>query len=280
MNGIFLINKQKDWTSFDVCAKLRKKFDTKRVGHSGTLDPFAEGLMIVAMGKATKILSFIEDVSKTYIAELKLGSTTDTLDLTGNVVNEKDVPPLDNETIINSLNKFLGKSKQLPPMYSALKKDGIPLYLLAREGIEIERKLREINVYDIKLISYIHPIIKFEATVSRGTYIRVLANDIAHDLNTEGHLVSLVRSKIGDDDISNAKNVNDITIDDLKPINQVLSFMKTVKVDYNTERDIRNGIPLKYDFDNNLVLFINEKEEALAIYEKRDALYYCKRGLF
>ena len=246
MNGIFLINKQKDWTSFDVCAKLRKKFDTKRVGHSGTLDPFAEGLMIVAMGKATKILSFIEDVSKTYIAELKLGSTTDTLDLTGNVVNEKDVPPLDNETIINSLNKFLGKSKQLPPMYSALKKDGIPLYLLAREGIEIDRKLREINVYDIKLISYNHPIIKFEATVSRGTYIRVLANDIAHDLNTEGHLVSLIRSKIGDDDISNAKNVNEITIDDLKPINQVLSFMKTIQVDYNTERDIRNGIALKY----------------------------------
>ena len=280
MNGIFLINKQKDWTSFDVCAKLRKKFDTKRVGHSGTLDPFAEGLMIVAMGKATKILSFIEDVSKTYIAELKLGSTTDTLDLTGNVVNEKDVPPLDNETIINSLNKFLGQSKQLPPMYSALKKDGIPLYLLAREGIEIERKLREINVYDIKLISYIHPIIKFEATVSRGTYIRVLANDIAHDLNTEGHLVSLIRSKIGDDDISNAKKVNEITIDDLKPINQVLSFMKTIQVDYNTERDIRNGIPLKYDFDDNLLLFVNEKEEALAIYEKRDALYYCKRGLF
>lgn len=280
MNGIFLINKQKDWTSFDVCAKLRKKFDTKRVGHSGTLDPFAEGLMIVAMGKATKILSFIEDVSKTYIAELKLGSTTDTLDLTGNVVNEKDVPPLDNETIINSLNKFLGKSKQLPPMYSALKKDGIPLYLLAREGIEIERKLREINVYDIKLISYNHPIIKFEATVSRGTYIRVLANDIAHDLNTEGHLVSLIRSKIGDDDISNAKNVNEITIDDLKPINQVLSFMKTIQVDYNTERDIRNGIALKYDFDDNLLLFVNEKEEALAIYEKRDALYYCKRGLF
>ena len=280
MNGIFLINKQKDWTSFDVCAKLRKKFDTKRVGHSGTLDPFAEGLMIVAMGKATKILSFIEDVSKTYIAELKLGSTTDTLDLTGNVVNEKDVPPLDNETIINSLNKFLGQSKQLPPMYSALKKDGIPLYLLAREGIEIERKLREINVYDIKLISYNHPIIKFEATVSRGTYIRVLANDIAHDLNTEGHLVSLIRSKIGDDDISNAKKVNEITIDDLKPINQVLSFMKTIQVDYNTERDIRNGIPLKYDFDDNLLLFVNEKEEALAIYEKRDALYYCKRGLF
>ena len=280
MNGIFLINKPKDWTSFDVCAKLRKKFDTKRVGHSGTLDPFAEGLMIVAMGRATKILSFIEDIYKTYVAELKLGESTDTMDLTGSVIRKKDVPELNEEIIINSLNKFLGESMQVPPMFSALKKDGIPLYQLAREGIEEERKKRNIHIYNIRLISYEYPIIKFEATVSRGTYIRVLANDIANDLNTEGHLISLVRTSIGNDKLSDAVSIYDVQEDDITPIHKVLSFMKTIVVDVDTERDIRNGIPLNYELEDEMILFINEKEEALAIYEKRDKLYYCKRGLF
>lgn len=280
MNGIFLINKPKDWTSFDICAKLRKKFDTKRVGHSGTLDPFAEGLMIVAMGKATKILSFIEDVYKTYVAELKLGESTDTMDLTGSVIKEREVPELTEEKIINSLNKFLGDSTQVPPMFSALKKDGIPLYQLAREGIEVERKKRNIHIYNIRLISYENPIIKFEATVSRGTYIRVLANDIANDLNTEGHLISLVRTSIGNDSVSKAVTIENVTENDITPIHEVLSFMKTIVVDENVERDIRNGIPLSYDLDDEMILFINENEEALAIYEKRDKLYYCKRGLF
>ena len=280
MNGIFLINKPKDWTSFDVCAKLRKKFDTKRVGHSGTLDPFAEGLMIVAMGRATKILSFIEDIYKTYVAELKLGESTDTMDLTGSVIRKKDVPELNEEIIINSLNKFLGESMQVPPMFSALKKDGIPLYQLAREGIEVERKKRNIHIYNIRLISYEYPIIKFAATVSRGTYIRVLANDIANDLNTEGHLISLVRTSIGNDKLSDAVSIYDVQEDDITPIHKVLSFMKTIVVDVDTERDIRNGIPLNYELEDEMILFINEKEEALAIYEKRDKLYYCKRGLF
>ena len=212
MNGIFLINKEANWTSFDICAKVKRLFNTKKVGHSGTLDPFAEGLMIVCLGQATKIIPFLEHYNKTYLATIKLGEETDTLDNTGNIIDKKDVLNYSLEEIKNVLNSFLGKSQQIPPMFSALKHDGVPLYSLAREGIEIERKPRDIEIFSIELIEYNNPFLTFKCKVSKGTYIRTLAKDIAIKLSTVGHLVKLIRTNIDKFDLNMAKKVNELTI--------------------------------------------------------------------
>lgn len=279
MNGIFLINKEANWTSFDICAKVKRLFNTKKVGHSGTLDPFAEGLMIVCLGQATKIIPFLEHYNKTYLATIKLGEETDTLDNTGNIIDKKNVLNYSLEEIKNVLNSFLGKSQQIPPMYSALKHDGVPLYCLARDGLEIERKPRDIEIYSIELIDYNKPYLTFKCKVSKGTYIRTLAKDIAFKLSTVGHLVKLKRTNIDKFDLSMAKKVNDLTINDSISIIKMLN-LPTLKVNQEIEKKIRNGNKLFFNAEK-MVLLINEKNEALAIYEKKeDGYYYSKRGLF
>lgn len=279
MNGIFLINKEANWTSFDICAKVKRLFNTKKVGHSGTLDPFAEGLMIVCLGQATKIIPFLEHYNKTYLATIKLGEETDTLDNTGNIIDKKDVLNYSLEEIKNVLNSFLGKSQQIPPMYSALKHDGVPLYSLAREGIEIERKPRDIEIFSIELIEYNKPFLTFKCKVSKGTYIRTLAKDIAIKLSTVGHLVKLIRTNIDKFDLNMAKKVNELTINDSISIVEMLT-LPTLIVDNEIEKKIRNGNKLSLQ-GKNILLLVNEKKEALAIYEKKeDGYYYSKRGLF
>ena len=279
MNGIFLINKEANWTSFDICAKVKRLFNTKKVGHSGTLDPFAEGLMIVCLGQATKIIPFLENYNKTYLATIKLGEETDTLDNTGNIIDKKDVLNYSIEELKNVLNSFLGKSQQIPPMYSALKHDGVPLYSLAREGIEIERKPRNIEIFSIELIEYNKPFLTFKCKVSKGTYIRTLAKDIAIKLSTVGHLVKLIRTNIDKFDLNMAKKVNELTINDSISIVEMLT-LPTLIVDNEIEKKIRNGNKLSLQ-GKNMLLLINEKKEALAIYEKKeDGYYYSKRGLF
>lgn len=279
MNGIFLINKEANWTSFDICAKVKRLFNTKKVGHSGTLDPFAEGLMIVCLGQATKIIPFLEHYNKTYLATIKLGEETDTLDNTGNIIDKKDVLNYSLEEIKNILNSFLGKSQQIPPMFSALKHDGVPLYSLAREGIEIERKPRNIEIFSIELIEYNKPFLTFKCKVSKGTYIRTLAKDIAIKLSTVGHLVKLIRTNIDKFDLNMAKKVNELTINDSISIVEMLT-LPTLIVDNEIEKKIRNGNKLSLH-GKNMLLLINEKNEALAIYEKKeDGYYYSKRGLF
>lgn len=279
MNGIFLINKEANWTSFDICAKVKRLFNTKKVGHSGTLDPFAEGLMIVCLGQATKIIPFLENYNKTYLATIKLGEETDTLDNTGNIIDKKDVLNYSLEEIKNVLNSFLGKSQQIPPMFSALKHDGVPLYSLAREGIEIERKPRDIEIFSIELIEYNKPFLTFKCKVSKGTYIRTLAKDIAIKLSTVGHLVKLIRTNIDKFDLNMAKKVNELTINDSISIVEMLT-LPTLIVDNEIEKKIRNGNKLSLQ-GKNILLLVNEKNEALAIYEKKeDGYYYSKRGLF
>ena len=279
MNGIFLINKEANWTSFDICAKVKRLFNTKKVGHSGTLDPFAEGLMIVCLGQATKIIPFLENYNKTYLATIKLGEETDTLDNTGNIIDKKDVLNYSLEELKNVLNSFLGKSQQIPPMFSALKHDGVPLYSLAREGIEIERKPRDIEIFSIELIEYNKPFLTFKCKVSKGTYIRTLAKDIAIKLSTVGHLVKLIRTNIDKFDLNMAKKVNELTINDSISIVEMLT-LPTLIVDNEIEKKIRNGNKLSLQ-GKNMLLLINEKKEALAIYEKKeDGYYYSKRGLF
>lgn len=280
MDGVFLIHKPVGWTSFDVCAKLRKKFHTKKVGHSGTLDPFAEGLMLVAMGNATKILPFLEIIDKTYIATLKFGEATDTLDLTGKIVARREIPAIAERDVDLLFSKLSGKRKQIPPMYSALKRNGIPLYELAREGKTIAREEREIEIYSLERRSLDLPYLTFETRVSKGTYIRSLGEEIADSLSTCGHLIALKRVSIGSFLLKDAHATEDVTEEDARTIEEILSFMDRRIVDEATEKKIRNGMRLSLNGKTPL-LMMNRKEQALAVYEKKaDGFFYCKRGLW
>jgi tRNA pseudouridine55 synthase len=202
--------KPKGWTSFDVVKKVRSITKEKKVGHGGTLDPFAEGVLVLGTGSDTKKLGMISDSNKEYVATLKLGSRTDTHDIEGHVVEDKAIPTLTLEEVETVLRSFIGEQYQTPPMYSAKKVNGQRLYKLARKNIEIEREPCLIKIVDIELIHFNSPVIEFSVTCSKGTYIRVLGTDIANQLGTVGHLIALKRKKVGEYAIDETIQIDDL----------------------------------------------------------------------
>ena len=204
---ILNIHKPVGWTSFDVVKKIRSITREKKVGHGGTLDPFAEGVLIIGTGKDTKRLNGITHSDKSYTAVLSLGTGTDTLDTEGNVTDQKQVPALTVEKIESVLHSFLGKTMQMPPMFSAKKINGTRLYKLARKNIEIDRKPVEIHIRDIQFLDYCDHKIIFTVICSKGTYIRVLGKDIAEKLDTVGHLISLIRIRVGGYSIDESQTI-------------------------------------------------------------------------
>lgn len=197
MDGILNIYKEKGYTSHDVVAKLRGILKQKKIGHTGTLDPDAEGVLPVCLGNATKLCDLLTDKDKTYEAVLKLGVTTDTQDLTGTILKECKVD-IDVEVIRSTIMSFVGDYNQIPPMYSALKVNGRKLYELAREGIEIERKSRLVHIYEIEILSIDETLneISMSVTCSKGTYIRTLCHDIGELLGCGGSMKNLLRTKV------------------------------------------------------------------------------------
>ena len=189
-----------DWTSFDVVKKIRGHIKPAKVGHAGTLDPFAEGVLMLCTGEKTKSIESFMDQEKEYVAEIILGSETDTLDITGEVVKTAHIPKLNKQSIQDVLLNYTGDIMQEPPMYSAIKYNGKPLYKLARKQITVSRKKREIRIYDIILQNFKVDSIYIKIKCGRGTYIRSLARDIALSLGTVGHLKRLKRTRIGDFD--------------------------------------------------------------------------------
>lgn len=280
-SGIFLINKESGPTSRDITNQIMKKFDLKKVGHAGTLDPFADGLLLISINHGTKITSYLENLDKTYLAKLSLGKQTTTGDLEGEVILEKDVPKfLDASFIKEVFQGFIGKQKQIPPMYSALKKDGKPLYKYARMGQEIVREPRDIEVYSLVFLSYENNTISFLASVSKGTYLRTLGEDLAKALKTCGHLINLTRLKVGNFSLENASSVSEVSKEKLLSIQETLFFIPQVNVSIEEKSKVLNGVPLKLNTHEPLVLLVYS-DDVLAIYEKgiKD-VYYAKRGLF
>ena len=194
---ILNIYKPVNWTSFEVVKRIRTIIKEKKVGHGGTLDPFAEGVLVIGTGKDTKKLTAITNDDKSYIATIQLGELTNTLDTEGEIIETKKVPKLSSETIEETLKQFLGKMYQTPPMYSAKKVNGKRLYELARKNIKIKRNPVEIEIKDIQLIDYKNHKVTFSITCSKGTYIRVLGKDIAKSLGSIGYLIKLIRTKVG-----------------------------------------------------------------------------------
>ena len=197
MDAILNVWKPVGWTSFDVVKKIRRHVRPSKVGHAGTLDPFAEGVLVICIGKMTKQVESLMDHEKEYIATIQLGRETDTLDTEGRTVKEEKIPPFSPEGIAVILDEFLGESTQIPPMYSALKFKGKRLYELARQGKVVERKPRKITISEIELLESDRDSLKIRVKCGRGTYIRVLASDIAARINTVGFLKSLVRTEVG-----------------------------------------------------------------------------------
>tara|TARA_B000000557_G_scaffold182428_1_gene149062 strand:+ start:1835 stop:2488 length:654 start_codon:yes stop_codon:yes gene_type:complete len=204
---ILNIYKPVNWTSFEVVKKVRKIINEKKVGHGGTLDPFAEGVLIIGTGKDTKKLTSITNNDKSYIATIKLGVLTDTLDTEGEIIQNKTIPKLDSEKVKDILKQFLGESYQIPPMYSAKKINGKRLYELARKNIKIKRKPIKIDIKDIDLIDFKNNTITFSITCSKGTYIRVLGKDIAEKLDTVGYLIKLIRTNVGTYNIKESQSI-------------------------------------------------------------------------
>ena len=194
MDGILLINKPVGYTSHDIVGIVRKKLHTKKVGHCGTLDPDATGVLVVCVNKATKAIQFLMSDTKVYRATLSLGKSTDTYDASGKILEEKEVGQISKAQVIDVLNSFLGKSKQKPPIYSAIKVNGKKLYEYARNGEEVEIKERDIEIMMIELIDFSNNEIVFDVKCSKGTYIRSLCVDIAKKLGYPGHMSHLERA--------------------------------------------------------------------------------------
>ncbi len=210
MDGILNIYKEKGWTSFDVVAKLRRILKVKRIGHTGTLDPDAEGVLPVCVGRATKAVEALMDHDKEYRAVLLFGKKTDTGDITGKVLAEAEVPDLSEDEIRNVLSTFVPGYAQIPPMYSALKVNGKRLYEYAREGIVIEREPREVQIPSLRLESMALPRITITTVCGRGTYIRALCEDIGEKLFLPACMESLLRTRVGDFHVSDAKRIAEI----------------------------------------------------------------------
>ena len=209
-SGVLLINKEKGMGSTKVVSKVRKALNTKDVGHCGTLDPLAEGLLIVTIGKALKISRFLEADTKEYITTVTLGKETATLDAEGEFINEKEIISFTKNDIEIVFSKLIGKINQTPPIYSALSKDGKRLYEYARENIEVEIPTREIEIFNLELIEFTTNTITYRVKCSKGTYIRVLNDTIAKELNNIGYTTFLKRTKIGDFNVSDAYSIEEV----------------------------------------------------------------------
>lgn len=256
-DGVLVIRKEEGYTSHDVVAKLRGILHMKRIGHTGTLDPAAVGVLPVVLGKATKLSEFLTDKQKTYEAVLRLGVVTDTQDMTGTVLETNSVE-VTKEQLVEVLESFLGEQEQIPPMYSALKVDGKKLYELAREGKEIERKARPVCFYDISILDCAFPLVRFSVTCSRGTYIRTLCHDIGQKLGCGGCMEELKRTKSGVFTLEESLTLDEVralteegTLDShIHEIEEILSEYPRVCVKEEADRFLRNGnclVPENFD---------------------------------
>ena len=197
MDGVIVIRKEKGFTSHDVVAKLRGILHMKKIGHTGTLDPDAEGVLPVALGKATRLVDMITDKEKTYEAVMRLGVVTDTQDMSGTVLSQTEDISVTEEELRTVIGSFVGDYMQVPPMYSALKVNGKKLYELAREGKTVERKARPVHFYEIEILDIDFPLVRFCVTCSKGTYIRTLCHDIGEKLGCGAAMETLLRTKVG-----------------------------------------------------------------------------------
>lgn len=281
MNGVLNIFKNKGMTSFDVVSRVRKIAKEKKVGHTGTLDPEAEGVLPVCLGKGTKIIDYIMNSEKGYSVKFKLGIKTTTYDLEGEIIEERDTSFLKEEEVKNVINSFKGEYLQVPPMFSALKKNGVRLYELARKGIEVEREGRNITIYNIENINIDLPYVSMDVTCSKGTYIRSLCYDIGEKLNVFATMTDLKRFKTSFFCEEDSININDLNEENIKEklisIEDALKNYPKIYIEKGYTKLIVNGVRVgdkrfTKDFVENNVLYrvYGEDKEFLGLGKKNE----------
>jgi len=249
MNGILSINKPGDMTSFGVVAQVKHLTRERKVGHAGTLDPQATGVLPICLGQATRIIEYLFDESKAYRAEIELGVTTDTYDSSGKICRTEDSSDISREMVESALSKFRGNIQQIPPMYSAIKHRGKPLYKLARSGVEVERKSRQVRVDRLEIAGWQPPVVILEAVCGKGTYIRSLAYDLGEELGCGANLKSLIRIRVGPFSLVDALTLTQLEEASrlghlgkhLYPVDYVLSNFRAVTVNEEQQGALIHG---------------------------------------
>ena len=272
MNGILLIDKPPLWTSNDVVSKLKGLLKERRIGHSGTLDPLATGLLVVFAGRATRAVSFAESHDKRYTAGLRLGLRTDTQDISGNVISQEQTD-IKNEELDRVLSCFVGEIEQTPPMYSAVRVNGKRLYELARKGIEVERKPRKITVYSIERKGRESGDIVLDIKCSKGTYIRTLCSDIGERLGCGACMSTLRRTEAGMFSVENAYTLDEVIreaeIGDVSslilPTETIFSEYERITVSASAEAKVRNGNPVSFSAQDGTYRVCSQQGEFLAL---------------
>jgi len=274
MDGLLIIDKPKDFTSFDVVAVARKTLKVKKIGHTGTLDPNATGILILALGKATKLIKYFIEDRKTYECVFLIGKAYDTDDTTGNLIEELDTSKISESQVINALTSFIGKNQQVPPAYSAIKVQGKKMYELARKNRELpELKPRDIEIFGISDIQVSREdktiIVKAICDVSKGTYIRSIARDLGTKLNNAGCLMELRRTKVNNFTLSDCITMEDLRNQEINP-KDPFNFLGLPKITVSETiaNDIQYGrfIDMKYFSDKRDTIIYNSAGEVLAIY--------------
>ncbi len=266
--GVILIDKPPNITSFDVVKKLRKITGIRKIGHSGTLDPFATGLMQLCIGKATRIVSKLTNENKTYLATCQLGIQTDTGDFTGETIKQETPPTITENKLKKIIPEILKITSQIPHKFSAIKVNGKRAYELARQKQEVKLQSRDVKILGFNIISYKDNLITYEAHVSKGTYIRVLSETIAEKLGTIGTTTTLRRTKIGEIDLKQAVKLEDLSTNNWKehliPLSQIFSFLSTVKLESEQKELFRNG--------GNIELSRNDEDEVIVLDKAGDCI--------
>ena len=284
MNGIVIVDKPQGWTSQDVTARLRRVFDTRRIGHGGTLDPMATGVLPVFVGRATRAVEFFEHAEKTYETVLLLGKRTDTQDVTGRVLEERPVS-LSLADVEAVLPQFRGEILQVPPMYSALKVNGQKLCDLARKGQQVERKPRPITIFELTLLSFEENRLRLRVRCSKGTYIRTLCDDIGAALGTLGCMESLRRTQAGDYSITEAVPLETLLETDspetyLRGMDSMFTRYPAVTLTPNQEKRCRNGNSFTRPMANGTYRAYGENEEFLMLAKAEDNVMSTIKSFF
>lgn len=288
MQGILVVNKPRDWTSHDVVAKLRGIYQQRRIGHSGTLDPMATGVLVVFLGRATRAVELCENDEKEYIAGLRLGEITNTQDITGQVLERRD-GTVTREALTAALEGFLGPQQQIPPMYSAVKIGGRKLYELARKGQTVERKPRDIVIHELELLSLEGCEAKIRVKCSKGTYVRTLCHDIGLALGTGGCLSALTRTKAGRFTLADTVTLEEIQVAKeqgthlklLRTVDSLFADCPAVSLNDEDARKCRNGTDIMNEFPAEGMVRVYDRDgEFLMLGDYRDGVLRTVKSFF
>ena len=241
LSGILIINKPQGWTSFDVVAKTRKTFNIKKVGHTGTLDPMATGVLLVCLGRATKLMQYMVKDEKEYVAEITLGATSNTDDAEGDLTEVKDPKEPSETELLSVIDEFVGEIDQMPPQFSAKKIKGKKAYELARQGKVVDLKPSRVTIHSIKLMDYKWPKFKIHVHCSSGTYIRSLARDIGEKLGTGGYLSSIIRTRVGNFNLTEAVPMETMNQNSILPMSKAVEHLPQKPLSEGEYRLLKNG---------------------------------------